>query len=122
MRNLQKLALFCFLFLVPAILMASSCDITEPKVGDVLIVQSTKTGQFDAIKFPKKNILLKRTGLSNYSRVDGMKVEIVEVIEKSNGETMVKLKPLQEKKFFRFWNSVKANYQKALEKGELQKL
>ena len=122
MRKLQKLVVFCFLFLIPAILMASPCDITEPEVGDVLIIQQTETGDYNAVKFPKKNILHKRTGLSNYSRVEGMKVEIVEVTENSNGETMVRLKPIQKNKFFRYWKTVNANYQKAIENKELRKL
>ncbi len=120
MRKLQNIGLLSVLFLFTATLWATPFSDTEPKVGDVLVIQETENGNYDAIKFPERNILHKKTGLSQYNRVEGMAVEVIAVTTNAKGETVVTIQPKDGSKFFRYWKSVKANYQKAIENGELK--
>lgn len=121
MRILQTTLLAIFMF-VPVFLIADTnsevLNEIGPEVGDVLVLNEPTGVEFQHVYFPNANVLQKRTGVIDYSRVAGMKVTVSKVEEK-NGRTIVTLKPMDDKKFFRFWRSVKADYQKAVDAGEL---
>lgn len=121
MRILQSTLLAVFMF-IPAFLAADThskvIDAVGPEVGDVLVLNEPSGVEFQHVYFPKPNVLQKKTGVINYNRVVGMKVTVSKVEEK-DGRTIVTLKPMDGKKFFRYWTSVKADYQKAVDSGEL---
>jgi hypothetical protein len=93
-----------------------------PKVGDVLIVKAPSNQFYNHIAFPQLNILVKRGKIACYTPVIGNKVVVDEVFTKSNNKTYVVLKKNDGTKFFGLYTGVKANYQKAIDSGELELL
>ncbi|WP_411768747.1 hypothetical protein [Winogradskyella sp. A3E31] len=90
-----------------------------PQVGDELIVKAPKHQNYDNIDFPKRNILTKRTKVANYKSVYDKTVVIDKVITDDDGNNYVMLKTKDGSKFFGIKSSIKANYNKAIEAGEL---
>ncbi|MDG5491267.1 hypothetical protein [Psychroserpens sp. SPM9] len=93
----------------------------EPKVGDVLEISEPYAQSFNHINFPKQNILIKRGKVANYNSVYGNKVVVEAIKTKDDGTTYVILKKQDGSKFFNYLTTVKANYQKAIDAGELSK-
>ena len=91
----------------------------DPKVGDVLSVKTPSTENYKHIDFPKANILIKRGVVTRYKSVYNNAVIIDKVTTKNNGSTSVTLKKKDGSKFFGFLNTVEANYEKAIDAGEL---
>ena len=81
---------------------------TEPKVGDVLIVKQPSNQYYNHVDFPKLNILVKRGKIASYKS------------EFESGDTYVVLSKKDGSKFFGLKTKVKANYNKAIEAGELK--
>ncbi|NRR92370.1 hypothetical protein HSX10_12400 [Winogradskyella undariae] len=106
--------LLCF-----GIFLTASANNT-PKIGDVLTVKTPSTESFKHIDFPKANILIKRGVVTRYKSVFNEAVVIEEVNIKNNGSTSVVLKKKDGTKFFGFLNKVEANYEKAINAGELE--
>jgi len=92
-----------------------------PKVGDVLIVKAPSSQFYNHIAFPQLNILVKRGKIASYTPVIGNEVVVEEVFTKKN-KTYVVLKKNDGTKFFGLYSDVKANYQKAMDSGELELL
>jgi len=90
-----------------------------PKVGDQLVVKSPKAESYKYVDFPKLNILVKRGQLASYNAVIDQVVVVDQVIELNYNTTTVVLKMKDESKFFNLYKTVKANYNKAIESGEL---
>jgi hypothetical protein len=95
---------------------------SQPEVGDELKINEPYAQNFNHIRFPKPNILIKRGKLANYSSVYDNVVVIDKVISKKNGETYVILKKKDGSKFFGYLSKVKANYNTAIDANELTKL
>ncbi|MBU2951192.1 hypothetical protein KO493_10835 [Tamlana agarivorans] len=91
----------------------------EVKVGDELVINKQNPDKFNHVDFPRLNFIVKRGGLANYNSVDGHVVLVKNVETNANGETKVTLESKNGKKFFGFLNSVDADYNKALNAGEL---
>lgn len=91
----------------------------SPKIGDVLIINAPTGQTYDHIKFPKLNIVVKRGGLANYKSVYGEAVIIKNILTKKDGKVYIQLESQNGKKFFGFLKTVNADYNKALETGEL---
>ena len=89
----------------------------QPKVGDELIIKASQS--YNYVKFPKLNVLTKRGKVANYKSVYGSKVVIDEVITKGDGSIYVILKKKDGSKFFGLKTTVKANYFKSIDAGEL---
>ncbi len=124
MKNLTK-TIWIYFLLVPALFVSASNMPDSvpgtPEVGDILVIDAPEGSNYFHINFPKPNIILKRSGVYKIESVLGVAVEIIEVKEQKDGSFQVRLQPVDGKKFFRHWRSVTANYQKALELGELRK-
>jgi hypothetical protein len=91
----------------------------QPKVGDVLEINEPYGQKFNHVNFPKVNTLIKRGKVGNYNSVYGDQVIVSEVNTKKDGSTYVILKKKDDTKFFGYLKDVKANYQAAVESGEL---
>ncbi|OYX24192.1 MAG: hypothetical protein B7Z06_09190 [Flavobacteriales bacterium 32-35-8] len=91
----------------------------EPKVGDVLVINTPSGTEYNHISFPKLNMIAKRGKVANYKSVHGNQVVVKEVITKSNGNTYVVLEKKDNTQFFGFLKEVKANYTKSLNAGEI---
>lgn len=87
-------------------------------VGDLFSIQKQANMPFDHIHFPKANFIIKQGGIANFQNLDDVKVKVVAVLD--NG--LVKLAPVSGKKFFNRYMTVKADMEKALQAGELQKI
>ncbi len=94
----------------------------SPKVGDVLVINTPENNSFQHIDFPKLNFIVKKGGLPTYSSVYGKEVIVTNVSTNKSGNTEVTLKSKDNKKFFGYLTAVKANYNDALNKGELSKI
>ena len=90
-----------------------------PKVGDQLTIKTPNAHTFSYIKFPKPNILIKRGTVDRYKSVYENAVLIDAVEMAKNGDTYVILKKKDGSKFFGYLSEVKANYNKALDAGEI---
>ncbi len=106
-----------------AFLLVSSGSFSQEKYdnlkpGDVLSINKDSNMPFDYLHFPRPNFIIKRGAIPNYKALDGLKVRIEEISEGS----IVKLTPLNGKKFFNRYSYVKANLEKALENNELKML
>lgn len=92
---------------------------STPKVGDELIVKAPNGQNYNYVKFPKLNTLIKRGQVGNYKSIYDNTVVVEKVLTKDNGSTYVILKKKDGSKFFGLKTSIKANYTKAIEAGEL---
>lgn len=75
-------------------------------------------GDFQHIRFPRKNIIIKRGGLAHMGQVDGLTV-VVERVDRQNGRQVVVLRRQDGRKFFRNFKTVTAYWPEAMESGEL---
>lgn len=94
----------------------------NPKVGDVLVINSTSNIKYNHIDFPQLNIIAKKGNIANYKSVHGKRVVIKEVVNNENGHTKVLIENEDNSKFFGFLKQVEANYTKALSSGEMSKI
>ncbi len=94
----------------------------NPKVGDVLIINAPKNNTYKHIDLPQLNIVLKRGGVANYKRIYGKVVIVKRVYTNKSGDTKVVLKSKDNTKILGFLKSVKADYSKSINAGELSVL
>ncbi|MFV0540117.1 MAG: hypothetical protein ACK5MZ_02630 [Aestuariibaculum sp.] len=112
-----------FLFAVSYIVFANNpTSQTPPNVGDVLTINAPKDGSYNHIDFPKLNTIVKRGSVANYKSVYGQNVVVKAVNTDTSGKTEVVLKSRDNKRFFGFAKTVKANYFEAIKSGELAKI
>jgi len=95
-------------------------EMTDVKVGDVFEIGNPESNSFKHIKFPKANFIIKRGGIANYKTVKGNKVVVTSIKEKKNGETQVKIKREDGRRFFGSHSVVAADFDEAISSGELQ--
>lgn len=88
------------------------------KPGDILEIQTSSNMPFDHLYFPKPNFIIKRGGIANYKALNGVKVQIEEISD----DAVMRLVPLNGKKFFNKFSYVDAHLEKAIEKKELKLL
>lgn len=94
-------------------------DQNYPQVGDVLVIGESNTYKYNHIDFPRLNMIVKRGGIASYKTVHGNEVVVKAVEEKPDGTTEVIIERRNGKKFFRHLKSVKADFNKAIDSGEL---
>ncbi|MBP0902275.1 hypothetical protein ACFSKN_17310 [Mariniflexile gromovii] len=94
----------------------------DPKIGDVLVINSTSNIKYNHIDFPQLNIIVKKGNVANYKSVHGKRVVIKEVVNHESGHTKVLLGNEDNTKFFGVVKHVEANYSKALSSGEMSKV
>ncbi|MFD1315701.1 hypothetical protein [Namhaeicola litoreus] len=100
---------------------AQEMNNSNVQVGDALIIQKPSTPSFKHIYFPKDNFIIKRGGIVNYDNIYANEVHVVKIVEKKDGSQEVVLQRTDGKKFFKTYNTVRADLTKALESGELTK-
>lgn len=119
---------FCFLFLfVVGFTFANNSKVldlkqSDPKIGDVLVINSPSSSTYKHIDFPKLNIISKRGGIGHYKSVLGNHVVVKEVITNENGTTSIVVERQDKTKFFGFLKQVEANYTKSIATGEISKI
>jgi len=94
-------------------------DQNDPQVGDILVISEPNAHMYRHIDFPRLNMIVKRGGIASYKSVYGNEVVVRAIEENPDGTTEVILERRNGKKFFRHLKSVKADFNKAIESGEL---
>lgn len=93
--------------------------IEKPEVGTVYKIGEATSPQFEHIKFPRPNFIIKRGGLVNYKAMEDVKVVVASVKKRKDGGTKVHLKRADGKRFFGSHVYVEADFDGAVQSGEL---
>lgn len=117
----MRKSLFILMFL--SVLGISNAQTTSPMVteGEVLTLGEPSSARYRHIDFPRKNIIIKRGAIANFSNLVGKKLIVEKVVQKENGTTKIVLKRKDGLKFFRFYPTIEANFEQALAKNELKR-
>jgi len=117
--------LFSIAFLMICGLMSYQVNATNidnnPEVGDRLLIQSPENTMYTAVNMPKLNFVVKKGGVANYKSVQNTLVEVVKISQNKKGENIVTLQRVDGAKILGLKKSVSANYNQALQIGELKK-
>lgn len=117
--------LFSIAFLTICGLMSYQVNATNidnnPEVGDRLLIQSPENTTYTALNMPKLNFVVKKGGVANYKSVKNTLVEVVKISKNKKGESVVTLQRVDGAKILGLKKSVSANYDQALQIGELKK-
>tara|TARA_B100000953_G_C17682616_1_gene312746 strand:+ start:80 stop:451 length:372 start_codon:yes stop_codon:yes gene_type:complete len=117
--------LFSIAFLMICGLMSYQVNATNidnnPEIGDRLLIQSPENTTYTALNMPKLNFVVKKGGVANYKSVQNTLVEVVKISKNKKGESVVTLQRVDGAKILGLKKSVSANYDQALQLGELQK-
>ena len=89
------------------------------EVGDELVLVESSNQQYQFVKIPRKNFIMKRGGVANIKALYNTKLTIVSITESGD---WVKLSKADGSKFFNRYSVIRANLPKALDKGELKLL
>jgi len=117
--------LFSIAFLMICGLMSYQINATNidnnPEVGDRLLIQSPENTTYTAVNMPKLNFVVKKGGVANYKSVQNTLVEVVRISQNKKGENIVRLQRVDGTKILGLKKSISANYDQALQLGELKK-
>ncbi|MFV9483601.1 hypothetical protein ACNI3T_07165 [Christiangramia sp. ASW11-125] len=117
--------LFSIAFLMICGLMSYQVNATNidnnPEIGDCLLIQSPENTTYTALNMPKLNFVVKKGGVANYKSVKNTLVEVVKISKNKKGESVVTLQRVDGAKILGLKKSVSANYDQALQIGELKK-
>lgn len=86
--------------------------------GDVLAIVKPE-GDFEHLKVPRKNIIIKQGGIANIHSLDGDLV-VVEEVQQLGDQHKVVIKRKDGRRFFRRYRTLTAYWPEALESGELR--
>jgi hypothetical protein len=114
-----KYVIFSFVLLSFGILNAQSSN-SSIAVGDILIISQPVYDTYKHVDFPRKNTIIKRGAIANFNGLMGLKVVVDELKTSKNGSTIISLKRIDGKKFFRFYETVTADFNDALNSGEIK--
>lgn len=96
--------------------------LSEVQIGDVFILSESKNNNYQHIKFPRKNHIIKRGAIADFKRLKGLKLVVTSFTTDSNDKTIVTLKRHDGKPFFMFFPAVEARLEKAIKAKELLKI
>ena len=119
MKRISSLAILFMLCFSNPVVAQHTEDI---EVGDLLRIEPSENYQYSHVQFPRPNFIIKRGGVANYKKLDGTLVEITEVNQVENGNTIIKIKRKDGKKFFGSFSVLKANYDQALASQEISQV
>lgn len=122
MKKIFYLLLLTFSFSFANNPNSSDLNQNEPKVGDILLINSTSNIKYNHIDLPKLNIIAKRGHAANYKSIHGNRVVVTEIMSSKNGETEIRFENENKSLFFRYLKNIEANYYKSIDSGELSKV
>lgn len=110
-----------FLQILPVFLLISSISIAQehPEVGEKLVISNSSTYGYKYLHLPNANFIIKKNGRLNYDQLVGKSV-IIQEIKSTETKNTVVLRRADGKKFFGSFPVIKANYEKAVQSGELK--
>lgn len=87
-------------------------------IGDTYLIGQPRGQDYNYIKFPKRNFIMKRGGLPNYKNLIGQEI-LIAGTRIRNGRQEVTIKRTDGLKFFRSFPEVKVDIKNAIQSGEL---
>ncbi|WP_416441592.1 hypothetical protein ACH3O9_14295 [Leeuwenhoekiella sp. A16] len=90
------------------------------QVGDVMELNKPRSGNYNYVKFPKSNFIIKKGGIPNFKELYGEEVLVTEIKSTKNDATKIKIKRKDGKKFFNAFPSVTVILPDALDAGEIK--
>lgn len=119
---MKRVLFFTLILLLSVVGHSKSGDLQDDiKVGDELTLGNPSTQQYQYIKFPKSNFIIKKGGIPNYKGLKGKTVVITKVSKDEKGNTIITFKRKDGKKFFKAIPQVSAYLEKGLESKEFTK-
>ena len=115
----MKKTLIFATFALMGYFVSAQVSTSDVEIGDILTINKPKTADYQHIYFPRKNFIYKRGAIPTYKGIYNEEVEVINVQYSSKGDAIVTLKRTDGNKFFRFFPTVKANFDKAVKSGEL---
>lgn len=116
----MKRTMFFIIFAILCISYQAFGQSQEVQVGDILTIEAPSGDEYQYIHFPKRNFIIKRGGIPDMDMVRDLEVEVVNVTYSKGNKTLVTLKRVDGGRFFKSLFSVKADYDGALNAGELK--
>ncbi|MFI8604863.1 hypothetical protein ACIGCP_10400 [Cellulophaga baltica] len=109
-----------FIFMAMYTLGGHSQTTTNLQEGTVVVLANPNRENYKHIDFPRKNIIIKRGALADFNSLVGTKLVIKEYKATNDHNQVASLMRQDGKPFFRFFSSVEANIEQAIESGELK--
>lgn len=113
------LSFFIFIFLITSVVAQPETE--EVQQGEVLVIHEPVNYGYSHVKLPRANFIIKSGGTPDYNNLKGLEVEVAEVKTTRKGDVKVILKRRDGKKFFGSFPAISANYEEALNSGELRR-
>nr|WP_299387160.1 hypothetical protein [Allomuricauda sp.] len=110
------LILACF-FALSAV-QAQENYVDQVQVGDLLVFGEPAGTHYKFVDVPRKNFIIKRGGIADLSTLYNVSLTITDITYGKEPE--VTFKRTDGKKFFRVYKSLSAQFNKAVEEGELK--
>jgi hypothetical protein len=114
-----KYILFLFTLLFVGVINAQNLS-QSVEIGDQFIISQPISDTYKHIDFPKKNIIIKRGAIADFKSLNGLKLMVTDITYSKSQDQIVTLKRVDGKPFFRFFNTVEANLDKAIASNELK--
>ena len=118
MKLKNSLIIIISLFLVSALTSVGYAQ--EIKIGDELTIEKPAGIDYQHIYFPRKNFIIKQGGIADLKTVKNVVVVVTDIKYGSNNESIITIKRKDGRRFFFALRHVKANFEGAIENGELQ--
>ena len=115
----MKKALVFVVLVMLAFSLDANAQSQDVQVGDILTIEEPSGKDYRYIHFPKRNFIIKRGGIVDMDMVKNLQVEVVDISYSSGNKTVVTLKRVDGGRFFKALFSVKADFNGALNAGEL---
>ncbi len=116
---MRKFAIFSIVALLLP-LSSAMAQIAPIDEGTVLEIVKPE-GDFQHLKVPRKNIIIKQGGIPNFYALDRNLV-VVEEVQQLGDQHKVVIKRKDGGKFFRRYRTLTAHWPEALESGELRRV
>ena len=108
-----------FLFILAVGLFSYTAQAQDVNVGDTFTIASVESNNYKYIKFPKSNFVIKKGGIVNFNNIQGAKVKVTAVDQKSDGSTVATIALASGKKFFNSHKYVTVIIPAAIDNKEL---
>ncbi len=118
MKLKNSLIIIISIFLASSLLSVGYAQ--EIKIGDELTIEKPAGLDYQHIYFPRKNFIIKRGGTPDLKTVKNVVVIVTDIKYGANNESIITIKRKDGRRFFRVYNHVKANFEDAIEAGELR--
>jgi len=115
----MRKSLFILVFL-SAIGISNAQEINPlPTKGEIVRLGKPSGTRYQHIGFLRKNIIIKRGAIANFSHLVGKRLIVESISQNEDGSSKVILRRKDGLNFFRFYPTIEASFEQALEKNEL---